>query len=118
MNNKLKIAFFAFILLAAGVAQAEILKCAGQDSNGTAFNVQFNSDPQNQVLTVNGTTHKIEASTKNHKGVATENYSSDSGVLVYDSFLKKTDTNYFLERFNAMTDEILFTVDLNCNISK
>lgn len=103
-----------FLVFLTTTANAVVLQCTGKDDKGVAMNVEYNSDPKNETLTVNGTVHKIEAPTKNHSGVATENFDAGSNMIVYDSFIKESDTNYYLHRFNAMTDETVFGLEMKC----
>jgi hypothetical protein len=78
---------------------------------------KYNSDPNNQTLEVNGQIHKIIAPTENKRGVATENFTTGTNVVVYDSFIKN-DGYYTLHRFNAMTNETIFKVKLKCQAEK
>ena len=114
MNSASKIIPLFVLAFYMSQPHAEILKCSGQDSNGLKMAVEYNSDPKNQTLKVNGEMHQIEASTKNKAGVATENFTINDKVNVYDSFIKNGDHKYTLHRFNAMTDETIFKVSLIC----
>lgn len=115
MHATLKIILFSLIFLTAN-AQAKIIQCVGMDDKGATLNVEFNSDPKAETLIVNGITHKIEAPTKDRSGLATENYTAEKNVLVYDSFIKGTAGHYNLHRFNAMTDETIFDKELVCSV--
>lgn len=105
---------FSLFFIAAS-AQATILTCTGKDNKNQILNVSYNTDAQ--TLDVNGVSHKIVAPTKDRSGVATENYSTDNNALVYDSFIKDSG-KYRLHRFNAMTDDTIFDVDLTCSTQK
>ncbi len=105
------------ILFFIGTAEAKVLKCTGLDNKGAALNIEFNSDPDAQSLTVNGEAHKIEAPTKDKTGLATENFTVGQNLIVYDSFIKNPSGGYNLHRFNAMTDETIFDVGLVCKIA-
>ena len=97
-------------------AQAELLKCTSLDPSNK-LDVTYNSDPNNQTVLVNGETHKIVAATKDRSGVATDNFTINNALVVYDSFIKN-DNDYTLHRFNAMTDETIFKIKLKCELQK
>lgn len=116
MKTILNILLFilVFSLQALQIAKAEVLDCTGKDDKGAALTVEFDSSANPQTLKVNGVIHKIQAPTQDASGVATENYETDK--LVYDSFIKDSNTKFTLHRFDAMTDETVFKVDINCNV--
>ena len=113
----MKISYLKYIpflaLLISTNSQAEIGKCIGMDNSGDTIKVimDFSTD----ILIVNGYTYKLEAQTKDKRGVATIDFINTNGAYVYDEIWVSQNGDYYLNQLNAVTNEILTSISLSCH---
>ncbi len=109
---KLHTAFLCMALSGfADAAMADSLKCIGQDENGTDVRVLINWDTNSMI--VDGRVRKIIDTTKDKKGVATEDYKADDGSTVYDSVTVDGDT-IIINQYESKGDKFIASVELAC----
>lgn len=110
MNRVAKLMLFACMLMAMS-AQAESLKCIGQDAAGNTINVIL--DKESGTVNVNGNILKIVSETEDKKGISSEDFKTDTKT-VYVSLVPDGD-NLILHEFDAKTNNLDQTVNLACH---
>jgi len=102
------------LLMVSVPAMANSVNCVGMDNAGQKVTISANSDSAD--IKINGFKHTIVGKTKSQQGFVTETYLNGDGVLIYDSLLP-LDTTMMIFQFDAVSQELMATANLNCEIS-
>lgn len=97
----------------AANTSAVYMKCNGVDTAGKR--VYLISYPYSSTVNINGDILNIVGTTRNGKGVVTEDFVNVFGVLVYDSLVPINDYLLNIYQFNAVTNALLAQARLTCN---
>jgi hypothetical protein len=93
------------------IASAESMKCTGMNDSGKTVHVLVDWDTE--TLNVDGDIMKIVAGTQGENGVATENFKTEDGTLVYNS-ITVNGKQITINQYDAKTDEFIASVKLAC----
>ena len=115
MRPTFRIIVISSIIFFSTHAAAGALQCIGMDLKGNTIHLIL--DTESSTLNINGNILKVTGVIMGNKGVATQNFISNSGVVVYDAmvFLDPPDALFY--QYNASTSDVLGQASLACHMN-